>query len=85
MSCRDGSRNIDALFGKAKFFELKHNYSGALELVNQVVVNYQNFLPAFVEKMKLQLALQDWDNTLEAAQRYKGGLAWLLGLRRLAL
>ncbi|PVD35924.1 hypothetical protein C0Q70_02893 [Pomacea canaliculata] len=66
---KDGSRNIDALFGKAKFFELKHNYSGALELVNQVVVNYQNFLPAFVEKMKLQLALQDWDNTLEAAQR----------------
>lgn len=67
--CRDGSRNIDALFGKARFFELRHNYSGALELINQVVVNFQGFLPAFVEKMKLQLALQDWDQTIEGAQR----------------
>lgn len=66
---RESPRNIDALFGKAKFLEQKHNYSGALELVNQVVVSYNGFLPAFVEKMKLQLALQDWDNTVEAAQR----------------
>lgn len=66
---KEGSRNIDALFGKSKFFEQRHNYSGALDLVNQVVVNYQGFLPAFVEKMKLQLALQDWDQTAEAAQR----------------
>ncbi|KAK7092869.1 tetratricopeptide repeat protein 21B-like [Littorina saxatilis] len=66
---KDGSRNIDALFGKAKFFEQRHNYSGALDLINQVVVNFQGFLPAFVEKMKLQLALQDWDQTMEAAQR----------------
>ncbi|XP_012939708.1 tetratricopeptide repeat protein 21B isoform X2 [Aplysia californica] len=65
----DGSRNVSALFGKAKYFELRHNYSGALELINQVVVGQTNFLPAFVEKMKLQLALQDWDQTLEAAQR----------------
>ncbi|XP_059173967.1 tetratricopeptide repeat protein 21B-like [Physella acuta] len=65
----DGSKNVSALFGKAKYFELKHNYSGALELINQVVVSQPSFLPAFVEKMKLQLALQDWDQTIEAAQR----------------
>ncbi|BFZ22635.1 hypothetical protein BsWGS_25674 [Bradybaena similaris] len=65
----DRSRNISALLGKAKFFELRHNYSGALELVNQVIVSHANFLPAFVEKMKLQLALQDWDQTMEAAHR----------------
>lgn len=66
---KTGSKNIDTLFGKAKFYELRHNYSGALELINQVVVSFQGFLPAFVEKMKLQLALQDWDQTLESAQR----------------
>ena len=65
----DGSRNVQALLGKAKYFELRHNYSGALELVNQVVVGQQSFLPALSEKMKLQLALQDWDQTLEAAGR----------------
>ncbi|CAG5135745.1 unnamed protein product, partial [Candidula unifasciata] len=65
----DRSRNISALFGKAKYFELRHNYSGALEMMNQVIVSHVNFLPAFVEKMKLQLALQDWDQTMEAAHR----------------
>ncbi|KAH9507420.1 Tetratricopeptide repeat protein 21B [Bulinus truncatus] len=65
----NGSKNVSSLFGKAKYFELKHNYSGALELVNQVVVSQPNFLPAFIEKMRLQLALQDWDQTLETAQR----------------
>ena len=32
----DGPRNVDSLFGKAKFFEMRRNFSGALELVNQV-------------------------------------------------
>ncbi|KAK6970975.1 Tetratricopeptide repeat protein 21B [Biomphalaria glabrata] len=67
-----GSKNVNALFGKAKYFEMKHNYSGALELINQVVVSQPSFLPAFLEKMRLQLALQDWDQTLETAQRAEG-------------
>ncbi|KAJ8306896.1 hypothetical protein KUTeg_014980 [Tegillarca granosa] len=65
----EGSRDIDALFGKAKYLEMRHNYSGALELVNQVIVGYPTFIPALVEKMKLQLALQDWEQTIETAQR----------------
>ena len=32
----DGPRDVDSLFGKAKFFEMRSNFSGALELVNQV-------------------------------------------------
>ena len=32
----DGPRDVDSLFGKAKFFEMRRNFSGALELVNQV-------------------------------------------------
>ncbi|KAL3836422.1 hypothetical protein ACJMK2_021855 [Sinanodonta woodiana] len=66
---KDGASDIDALFGKAKCFEMRHNYSGSLELVNKVIVTYPNFLPALVEKMKLQLALQDWEATLETSQR----------------
>lgn len=68
----EGARDIDALFGKAKYFEVRHNYTGALELVNQVIVGYPAFIPALVEKMKLQLALQDWDQTVETAQRALG-------------
>lgn len=57
--------------GKSKLFFLRHNYSGALELINEVVVAYPGFMPALVEKMRLQLALQDWEQTLETAQRYQ--------------
>ncbi|ESO93623.1 hypothetical protein LOTGIDRAFT_189817 [Lottia gigantea] len=65
----DGSKDIDALFGKSKFMENRRNYSGALEIVNQIVVSFPNFTPALVEKMRLQLALQDWEQTIETAQR----------------
>ncbi|KAB1278603.1 Tetratricopeptide repeat protein 21B [Camelus dromedarius] len=65
---QDGN-DIFALLGKAQCLEMRQNYSGALETVNQIIMNFPSFLPAFVEKMKLQLALQDWDQTVETAQR----------------
>ncbi|XP_006201152.2 tetratricopeptide repeat protein 21B [Vicugna pacos] len=65
---QDGN-DIFALLGKARCLEMRQNYSGALETVNQIIMNFPSFLPAFVEKMKLQLALQDWDQTVETAQR----------------
>ncbi|XP_077996608.1 tetratricopeptide repeat protein 21B-like [Glandiceps talaboti] len=62
-------KEVEALFGKAKFFEFRHNYSGSLELINQAVVAYPGFMPALIEKMRLQLALQDWEQTIETSQR----------------
>ncbi|XP_039350644.1 tetratricopeptide repeat protein 21B isoform X4 [Mauremys reevesii] len=58
-----------ALLGKAQYFEVRQNYSGALETVNQIIANFPDFLPAFIKKMKLQLALQDWEQAVETAQR----------------
>nr|XP_027801918.1 tetratricopeptide repeat protein 21B isoform X1 [Marmota flaviventris] len=65
---QDGN-DIFALLGKAQCLEMRQNYSGALETVNQIIVNFPSFIPAFVKKMKLQLTLQDWDQTVETAQR----------------
>ena len=65
----EGSRDIDGLLGKGKYLEMRHNFSGALDMVNQVIVAHPSFPGALVEKMKLQLALQDWDQTIETAQR----------------
>nr|XP_058908371.1 tetratricopeptide repeat protein 21B isoform X5 [Kogia breviceps] len=65
---QDGN-DIFALLGKAQCLEMRQNYSGALETVNQIIMNFPSFLPSFVKKMKLQLALQDWDQTVETAQR----------------
>nr|XP_006812059.1 PREDICTED: tetratricopeptide repeat protein 21B-like [Saccoglossus kowalevskii] len=63
------NKEVEGLFGKAKFYVLRHNYTGALELINQAVVAYPGFMPALIEKMRLQLALQDWEQTMETAQR----------------
>ncbi|CAD5116982.1 DgyrCDS5817 [Dimorphilus gyrociliatus] len=64
-----GQKEVDALFGKAKFFEQRKNYSGAIELINQIVVSVPKMVAALVEKMKLQLSLQDWDLAIDVAQR----------------
>ncbi|KAM9669880.1 tetratricopeptide repeat protein 21B isoform 2-T2 [Dama dama] len=65
---QDGN-DIFALLGKAQCLEMRQNYSGALETVNQIIMNFPSFLPALVKKMKLQLAFQDWDQTVETAHR----------------
>ncbi|XP_061308433.1 tetratricopeptide repeat protein 21B isoform X2 [Pezoporus flaviventris] len=61
--------DVFALLGKAQYFEVRQNFSGALETVNQIIANFPNFIPAFIKKMKLQLALQDWEQTVETAHR----------------
>lgn len=65
----EGARDINALLGKAKYLESRHNFTGALEQINQLIVTYPGFLPALIEKMRLQLNLQDWDQAIETAQR----------------
>uniref|UniRef100_A0A8B9LA54 Tetratricopeptide repeat domain 21B n=1 Tax=Astyanax mexicanus TaxID=7994 RepID=A0A8B9LA54_ASTMX len=63
--------NIFALMGKVQYYEFRQNYSGALETVNQVIVRYPSFMPALEKKMKLLLSLQDWEQTVDAAQRFE--------------
>ncbi|XP_074652535.1 tetratricopeptide repeat protein 21B-like [Tubulanus polymorphus] len=66
---QDGVKEIDALLGKARFFMMRHNFSGALEFVNQVIVAFPTFIPGFIEKMRLQLAVQDWEQTIDVTHR----------------
>ncbi|XP_054451813.1 tetratricopeptide repeat protein 21A isoform X2 [Pteronotus mesoamericanus] len=54
---------------EATYYMTQQNYSGALEVVNQVTVIAGNFLPAWVLKMKLFLARQDWEQTVETGHR----------------
>lgn len=62
-------KEIDAILGKIEYFKLKNNFTGALEMVNQLIVMYPDFTPGLVEKMRIQLALQDWDQTIETSIR----------------
>ncbi|XP_053324276.1 tetratricopeptide repeat protein 21A [Spea bombifrons] len=64
-----GSRDIFGMMGKATCFMMQQNYSAALDAINQVIVSFPSFVPAHALKMKITLAQQDWDQTLEMAHR----------------
>ena len=49
------------------------NFDDAIELLNQLIVVYPTFSPSLVEKMKVQLCLQDWDQVDETANRILSG------------
>ncbi|XP_053283448.1 tetratricopeptide repeat protein 21B-like [Pleuronectes platessa] len=61
--------DVFALMGKAQYHEYLQNYSGALEMVNQVIKSSPGFVPALIKKMKLLLSLQDWDQAIKVARR----------------
>ncbi|XP_053569759.1 tetratricopeptide repeat protein 21A [Bombina bombina] len=63
------SKELFGIIGKATLFMMTQNYSEALEVINQVIVSFPAFIPALILKMELFLAQQDWDQTLEIAQR----------------
>ena len=48
---------------------VRHNFKKALELVNQLIVAYSDLLPGLEEKMKLLLALKDWEQATDTAYR----------------
>uniref|UniRef100_A0A8C4LJ71 Tetratricopeptide repeat domain 21A n=1 Tax=Equus asinus TaxID=9793 RepID=A0A8C4LJ71_EQUAS len=54
---------------EAMYLMMQQNYSGALEVVNQITVASGSFLPALVLKMRLFLARQDWERTVEIGHR----------------
>lgn len=66
---KTNNRNIEAIFGKAKYYSVCGQFDEAIELLNQLIVVYQNFSPPLVEKMKVQLCLQDWDQADETVNR----------------
>nr|XP_058931812.1 tetratricopeptide repeat protein 21A isoform X2 [Kogia breviceps] len=63
------TKDVLGLMGKATYFMTLQNYSGALEVVNQITVAWGSFLPAWVLKMRLFLARQDWERTVETGHR----------------
>jgi tetratricopeptide repeat protein 21B len=63
------SRDLEAIMGKAKYFELKKQYSKALDHLTQAIVVYPWFLPALSGKGKMLMMMGDWDQALETTER----------------
>ncbi|XP_015344960.1 tetratricopeptide repeat protein 21A isoform X1 [Marmota marmota marmota] len=63
------TKDVLGLMGKATYLMMQQNYSGALEVVNQITLASGNFLPALILKMRLFLARQDWEQAIETGHR----------------
>jgi len=66
---QSGGKHLDAMFGKARCLVRQQNFGLALDLMNQAVVMVTNYLPAIIEKMKMQLAVNDWEQVVDSAHR----------------
>jgi len=64
-------KDLEALMGRARVHQLKEQYKEALDQLNQVVVLYAWFLPALVEKFHVLMAMGEWDQAIEAAERVR--------------
>lgn len=56
---------MDAILGEVATLSPEE----AIPCLNQLVVRYPKATPPLIEKMKLQLAMQDWALTLDTANR----------------
>ncbi|XP_048474316.1 tetratricopeptide repeat protein 21B-like [Rhincodon typus] len=63
------SKDIFGLMGKVCYLQKEQNFMIALETINQIIATTPTFMPALILKMKLLLAQNNWDQTLETAQR----------------
>lgn len=39
----------------------------AIQMLNQLIVKFPDFLPPFIEKLKLYMSVQNWSEVLETA------------------
>lgn len=56
--------------GKAQYLSLHMDHEGAITLLNQVIVQLPStFTLPLIERMRCHLALYDWEQCLETANR----------------
>ncbi|ESO04537.1 hypothetical protein HELRODRAFT_172188 [Helobdella robusta] len=77
----EGKQHPDAILGKVKYIQLHNNNSTnntnkktsaddeILELINQLIVTYGQYLPGLIEKMRQNMLTKNWEQVLDNAQR----------------
>ncbi|TNN17383.1 Tetratricopeptide repeat protein, partial [Schistosoma japonicum] len=67
--CIDEQMSIEFLMGRIKYLQVSKSFSSAINVINILVVKFPNYVPALIEKMRLQLVFQDWEQALYTANR----------------
>ncbi|XP_014296947.1 tetratricopeptide repeat protein 21B [Microplitis demolitor] len=66
---KEHSRKLIVLLGTAKQYELNESHDQAILILNALIVRYPKICIPLIEKMYNQLALKDWDQVIETANR----------------
>lgn len=66
---KENNRHLNALLGSAKYRELVRDHSGAMLILNPLIVRYPKLAIPLVEKMNNLLALKEWDQVIETTNR----------------
>ncbi|XP_022660212.1 tetratricopeptide repeat protein 21B-like isoform X2 [Varroa destructor] len=64
-----GTANPEAIFGKIEALKRQGDLHKALDVVNQSVVSFPGNLPSILEKIKVHMAMGDWDQVVDTANR----------------
>ncbi|CAH8527267.1 unnamed protein product [Schistosoma intercalatum] len=67
----DETMSIECLMGRIKYLQASKSFSSALDEVNILVVKFPSYVPGLIEKMRIQLASQDWESASDTATRHE--------------
>ena len=57
------------VLGKARYHFNNYQYIQAIEVINSALIPMGTCIPLYIEKMKIELALNEWDVVIETAKR----------------
>lgn len=66
---KENNKHFNALLGSAKSREVRGDHSGAMLILNPLIVRYPKLFIPLVEKMNNLLAMKEWDQTVETCNR----------------
>ena len=64
-----GKKSLDAMLGKSKVFEKGKKYEQALQVLSEASVMFPNSMPVVIEKSKIHMINNEWDQALDACQQ----------------
>jgi len=65
----NGKKSLEAMLGKVKVFEKVKKYDAAIQILSEACVCFPNFKPAVIEKAKIHIANNEWDQASDAIQQ----------------
>lgn len=65
----DTNRNVEALMGRCKANEILKRFDVSLNTINEVNIVYPEFKAGFLEKSKLLMTVDDWEQLQDYCSR----------------